>query len=116
MTSIAPKDPNATEYLAVSIEEVITVTPEALTEVMAKVRKGRSRHKNDPDNTFQWGYEFTGPEGGEKVVKLVAKKLAYAVRSEPVAMSDALMLLYRPPMDDLDKILSGLVAQFEDMI
>jgi hypothetical protein len=117
MTSIANKDPSAPEYIAVSIEEVSTVTPDALKEVMAKVRKGRSRHKNDPDNTFQWGYEFSVPvENGPYLIRLVAKKISYAVRSEPVPSSEALMLLYKPPMDDMDKILSGLVAHLEEWL
>ena len=111
MTSIANKDPSAPEYIAVSIEEVSTVTPEALKEVMAKVRKGRSRHKNDPDNTFQWGYEFAE---SPQTIRLVAKKLAYTVRSEPVPSSEALMGIYETPMDDMDKILSGLVADIEE--
>lgn len=43
-------------FLEIPYEEALRNHPEAVLEALTSVRKGKSKHRNDPPETFTWGY------------------------------------------------------------
>ena len=59
--------------IRISFQEIAARYPAAVQLIAAKLKAGRSKHKNDPLDSFEWGFDWTQVIHPRSMVEMIAE-------------------------------------------
>ena len=108
--------PPVTFHLPVEFTEAKELTPDVFDALIARLRAGKSKYKNDPPNALAFAYEGSLINGERKDVVLVIHRPRYQLKSPVIdPVPDALSALLDGGSDG-DDVIGDMLKEIERRI